>query len=277
MESTLSKHDLQNLISQYAQIELISHHTHTEIFKVSDKIGHLSALKVAVSTEGIAALKRESGILEQLQHPNIVALIRNKTEQDPAHLVLEYLEGQTIDEIIPAGPGLFWQNMEPLFLQLCDAIEMAHDFGILHLDLKPRNILLARGPLGSDVVKVIDFGIGSSQMTSEGGLTSLGTPGFAAPEQILHKQKNTPVDHRADIYALGAILGFLLSGSRLFEGDTKDAILNNQLHERLIYPETSELARHSEVSAIVKKCLAFDPSSRYQMVADLSDAVISAG
>ena len=268
---------LANLLGPAYQVEeKISEHQGSVLIKASDREGRSVAVKIAKNRTSAAGLKSEAEILMQLKHPNIVGLIKDGTNSDPAFIVLEYLDGQMFAEMVPSPQGLPWQNMEPIFLQLCDAIETAHDFGVFHLDLKPTNIFLARGTLEADVVKVIDFGIALNSLGNHPSRTnSLGTPGFAAPEQILRNQAETVPDHRADIYALGAILGFLLSGSRLFEGREKDVILKNQLHEKITIPQGSELAQESGVRTIVQKCLSFDPRDRYQNVAELSDDVVA--
>lgn len=166
----------------------------------------------------------EAGVLGRLKHPNTVRVFDYGLHEGQPFIAMEYIDGPTLaDEM--AGP------MEPLdavrlVRQLAAALDEAHEYGVVHRDLKPMNVLLARTRQGV-VAKVLDFGVASLANTDDRGPggTVLGTAAYMAPEQV----QGRPVDHRADLYALGVILYGLLTGARPYDVDSTRQMLRAHL------------------------------------------------
>ncbi len=178
-----------------------------------------TALKVMVDQPARAAelrerMAREAKTMARLTHPNIVQVHDFIQFEGGIALVMEYVEGRNLEQMIGREVGpIPHERALRLFNQLLQAVNYAHAKGVVHRDLKPSNVLVTT----DNVVKVTDFGIakvaGQSKLTRTG--TILGTPVYMAPEQILGKQ----VDHRADIYALGMTLYVMLAGRAPFDED----------------------------------------------------------
>jgi serine/threonine-protein kinase len=237
-----------------------------------------SALKVlaphAAGPEFVERFHREQHILASLDHPHITRLVDGGlSESGHPYLVMEYVEGEHLDVYCDSHKLSIAQRVE-LFLQVCGAVTYAHRNLIVHLDLKPSNILVNK----SGEVKLLDFGT-SKLVSTDSMLTTtvLATPAFASPEQL----RNEPVTTACDIYSLGAVLYDLLSGSRVAgsSGDYFDRALNEQEPKPLPDAVTESAANSRNVTAlklrqllrgdlttIVGKCLRARPKDRYTSV-----------
>lgn len=216
---------------------------------------------------------REARLLSQLSHPNIVGIIDfGHTEDGLVYMVMEYLIGATLDEVVPPVEGLGAPRIVHFMRQICTGVASAHRRKLVHRDLKPDNIFVTPST-GEETVKILDFGIartleaeGQPRLTQKGVL--MGTPGFLAPEQI----QSLDADARSDIYALGAILFYMATGRRPFSGDTPHAIFAQQVHHPpdIDADEFGDLLPFGEV---VLKAMQIDPDARYQTATELADAV----
>ncbi|MFT3775120.1 MAG: serine/threonine-protein kinase [Minicystis sp.] len=175
------------------------------------------------------------------------------------------------------GPMPF-PRLGKVVIQVCSSLAEAHQKGIVHRDVKPENVMLIRAKDGTDVAKVLDFGLAKlregadlNDVTSQGAI--VGTPYFMAPEQI----RGEPVDHRTDIYALGALMYRALTGHYPFNGPTPMSVFTKHLTEPPIPPalRAPELGIPVGASNIVLKALAKDPAERYQKVEDLQAALVA--
>jgi tRNA A-37 threonylcarbamoyl transferase component Bud32 len=182
--------------------------------------------------EAIARFEREARTAASIQHPNVVDVTDfGKSEEGVFFLVMEYVEGESLYQLLRREGTVSVQRAQMLLRQVSAGVEAAHDEGILHRDLKPANIFIVQrkkkeGTIaGDDLVKVGDFGLAKIISQSSSGLTSgsgpasrgiLGTPEYMAPEQM---QADATLDSRADIYALGAIAYHMLGGRPPFTGD----------------------------------------------------------
>lgn len=222
-------------------------------------------------------LINEISILEQLKHPNIVQMIAHKETHSNVYLILEYLNGTQLTEHTKHNVGLDFLQVEKICLQLCDALEMSHDLGILHLDIKPSNVMSTWSEL-FESYKLIDFGISTEMFEKKkASLPPWGTPGFVSPEQIFSSDKQVQIDRRADIYSVGCLMGFLLNGAGIFKGNTQSQILKSQLEQNISISDGSYLMKAPhQVKDIVIKCTEVDPSKRYQDIFELSDVIIEA-
>jgi len=186
-----------------------------------------------------------------------------------AYLVMEYLEGRSLAELIEGWAPLPLERITKIGVQIAEALNAAHLAGIVHRDLKPDNVFLCERDGDSDFVKILDFGIakfGVSQarLTQAGAI--FGTPAYMSPEQALGKA----TDGRTDIYALGVMLYEMASGTVPFEGETALAVLARHANEQ---PEALAVRKPGvspELEAIVHKCLQKDVDARYGSMAELA-------
>ncbi len=277
-----------------------------EVWRAEDtKLGREVALKVlpaefADDEERLSRFEREAKVLASLNHPNIAHLYGLETATPssasasapaPASdrsgkdgdadadvgpftfLVMELVEGDGLDEMIARGPVPV-EDAIPIALQIAEALEAAHEAGIVHRDLKPANVKIR----SDGTVKVLDFGL--AKAWDEGDATELslsptltrhataagvilGTAAYMSPEQARGK----PVDRRADIWAYGVVLWEMLTGRKLFGGDTVTDVLASVLKEA---PDLEALPADTPVALrrLVARCLEHDPRQRLQWIGD---------
>ncbi len=224
---------------------------------------------------------REARLLSQVSHPNVVGVIDfGNTEDGTAFLAMEYVTGPTLKVFAEERGGLHVSEIRTIMLQLCAAVQSAHDMHIVHRDLKPQNVIVADEREGQERIKLLDFGIGKSLSDGTQDFTNtnvvLGTPGYLAPEQIRNAKG---VDARADIYALGAILYFLVTGRNPYRGQQAAAILAHQLMEKPAPLQIEELHDPSAliIEPIIQRAMEVDPAVRYQTADELKLAIRSLG
>jgi serine/threonine protein kinase len=206
--------------------------------------------------------KNEAQALARLQHPNIVSLYDYVERPEGAYLILEYVEGMPLDDLIRTRTGpIPAARAVPLFAQVLHGFAYAHSQGIVHRDVKPANVMVADG----DVAKILDFGIaklvGSAnpQLTRTG--TKMGTVLYMSPEQVLGK----PVDARSDIYSLGLVLFEMLTGRPPYDpNSTEYAVLTQIVNEPLPDASTLYPGIPPDLVAIIAKATEKDPAKRFQ-------------
>ena len=193
-------------------------------------------------------------------------------------MVLEYLEGHNFGEEISRQGALPVGRVSRIICQMCDALTAVHEKGIVHRDLKPDNIFLVKRSSNPDFVKILDFGISKFKSSLDGksaNLTNtgatLGTPHFMAPEQA---EGRGEIDLRADIYALGGIMFYALSGRHPFDADTFLALMMKICTEPA--PSVRAHLPHlpAELEFAIARCLAKNPQERYQSCAELKAALL---
>ncbi|MDX2023077.1 MAG: ABC transporter substrate-binding protein [Deltaproteobacteria bacterium] len=220
---------------------------------------------------------REARLLSQLSHANIVHVYDcGNTEQGVFFLVMELLEGAPLHDVVPPNQGLPFTTALEIFKQICAGVQEAHRVGLVHRDLKPANVFLPRKADASLAVKVLDFGLArhitlDTHITRDGFM--LGTPGYAAPEQIT---ATAEPDARSDIYGLGAVLYFMLAGRNPFGGHTAQSIMARQLSAA---PDPLPAAPPEvpvPVQAVIFKALEANPQQRFASVAELWQALAAA-
>ncbi len=243
-------------------------------------LGRKIALKILpadVAADAVrhARFESEARAVAALNHPNIVTIFSVERQNDVHFITMEYVSGQTLTNLIPPGGMRIEQCLE-IAVPLVDAVSAAHQRGITHRDLKPDNVMVTE----EGRVKVLDFGLakllpGFADPTEETALLPrhsktvvgqvLGTVAYMSPEQAEGKA----VDHRSDIFSLGAMLHELLTGQRPFVGDTHASIVSSILRDAP--PAVTELnpTQPADVARIVKRCLAKAASRRYQTAIDL--------
>ncbi|MCC6810984.1 MAG: ABC transporter substrate-binding protein [Deltaproteobacteria bacterium] len=221
---------------------------------------------------------REAKSLAGLKHPNIVEFYDcGQMENGQLYMAMEYLYGQTLDQLVRAQGPLPLELVTSLITQICYAVSAAHAAKVVHRDLTPMNILLAKMPgAAEEVVKLVDFGIAKSadsgtQITQTGIV--MGTPGYLAPEQITGESQ---VDPRSDVYAAGAVLYYMLAGKRPYVAPSPQATLAKQLMEPPEPLETEVLNLPNAIKPVVYRALAKKPAERYQNAEELLNAFLGA-
>lgn len=210
-----------------------------------------------------ARLLREALALSTARHPGVVsALDAGETEDGTPYLVLELLEGRSLEGILAVRRRIGAAEVAWLGAALCDALASAHQRGIIHRDMKPSNVFVARDDQGQEVVKLFDFGVArmptetNNKLTREGAL--LGTPEYMAPEQLLARE----VDGRTDLWALGITLYECLAGVVPFEGNFGEVLL--KVCTEPLTPLRQKVAEiPPEFAAAIERALAREPDARY--------------
>ncbi|MBI1269839.1 protein kinase [bacterium] len=238
------------------------------------------ALKVLkpdkLKDEHLVRLHREAKAICQLKHSNIIDVYDFIITGDNIPvLAMEFVKGRELFEIVEQTGPLSQDKAIPIFLQLANALAYAHARKILHRDLKPQNVLIENLEEESPRVKIFDFGIAKISDIDDDSITRsgfiVGTPAYMSPEQA----KNESVDARSDIYSLGCLMFFTLTGKPPFKGGNMVETLNMQIKARA--PKLKELnsskSYSEEIEALVAKCLMKAPEDRFPSMEELEKAL----
>ncbi len=226
----------------------------------------------------MARFEQEVQMTSQLTHPNTIALYDyGRTPEGIFYYAMEYLEGLTLDKLVKNyGPQPECRVIS-ILCQVCGSLAEAHGIGLVHRDIKPANIFLTRRGGLPDFVKVLDFGLvkaraGQGQVELTMAEATLGTPLYMSPEAVEHSNS---VDARSDLYSLGAVGYFLVTGQPLFDCATLGEVLMHQVKhlpakpsERLGKPVSPELEN------LLMRCLAKKPADRPASARELADALM---
>ena len=202
----------------------------------------------------------------QMSHENIVKMLSVGIDGDMRYIVMEYIEGQTLKDVIRRDGRISPGVAVRYALKILAALDHAHKMGIVHRDIKPQNILVDR----SGIVKVADFGIARLVNAATGTIsdtnTALGSVHYVSPEQA----SGLPTDNRSDLYSLGVVLYEMLTGVVPFNGETAVAVALKQVKE----PPRSMRSVHRDITRgldeVVMKALEKDPAARYQSAAEMA-------
>ena len=263
-----------------------------EVFQARDtRLNRDVAVKVlpkdfASDTDRLRRFEQESKTLAALNHPNILTIHDAGVHEGAPYLVSELLEGKTLREEMNGG-ALPVRKATEFALQIAHGLAAAHGKGVIHRDLKPENIFVTK----EGRVKILDFGLAKLRSnpkseirnpkspeastvridppnTTEPGLV-LGTPAYMSPEQV----RGEPADHRADIFAFGAVVYEMLSGTRAFRRDTPVASMNAVLSEEPPELSASNANIPPLLERLVQRCLEKQPDDRFQSAKDLAFAI----
>ena len=228
----------------------------------------------------LARFEREVTLTARLTHPNTVAIYDyGRTPEGIFYYAMEYLEGGDLDDLVtyagplPPGRAVF------LLEQVCRALAEAHAAGLVHRDLKPANVLVCERGGEGDVAKVVDFGLvkdlhaveTAPKLTAD--LAIAGTPLYMAPESIAGAVNASPA---SDLYALGAVAFFLLTGEPVFSGGSIVEICAHHLHSTPQAPSLRRPGLSPALDAVVLRCLAKKPDERHRSVGELRAALLEA-
>jgi len=220
---------------------------------------------------------REAEAASRLQHPNTITIYDfGKTELGVPYIVLEYLEGRDLRQVLESEWPFPLERTLHVAIQVCKSLLDAHDKGLIHRDLKPSNVLLVKRDDDEDFAKVFDFGLvkfrDEDQDLTQAGIF-LGSPRFTFPEALDSK---SVVDHRADIYATGTLLYTMVAGRPPFSGEAM-AVLSAHLHEtpQPMHEMDPKARSCPALELVVARCLRKDPADRYQSMRELQGALRS--
>ena len=252
-----------------------------QVWQATDtQLGRQVALKIlpdafAADPDRLARFKREAQILASLNHPNIAAIYGIEESEGTRALVLELVEGPTLADHIAQG-AMPIEDALPIARQIAEALEAAHEAGVIHRDLKPANIKVR----DDGTVKVLDFGLAKAldptpegdpsqsptltAMASQAGVI-MGTVAYMSPEQVY----GAALDPRSDLFSLGVVLYQLATGRLPFTGKTSAALVDQMLHRAPTPPGQLNAAVPAELERIITKALEKDCRLRYQTASDL--------
>lgn len=226
---------------------------------------------LAADPEFVRRFEGEAAAVARLRHPNIVQVYDFNHDDDVYYMVLEYVPGETLqDKLRTLNRDRRLLPLDQIMatsITLSEAVQYAHDQGMIHRDLKPANVMIT--PENEAVL--MDFGIakivGGENLTATGAM--IGTVAYMSPEQIRGQRP----DHRADIYALGVILFEITSGRRPFEGDSAPSTMMMHLTEPV--PDLRQINQNIPLPLVqvIEKSLAKDPNQRYQTASELAAAL----
>jgi eukaryotic-like serine/threonine-protein kinase len=262
------------LISHYRVVEKIGRGGWGEVFLAEDVIlGRRVALKFLMTEENAhRQLLAEARSAASLDHPYICKVFETGEYEGKPFIVMEFLEGETLSQLLKSGPTPLFQAMN-IAIEICEALAEAHSKGMVHCDLKPSNIMITR----SGHVKLMDFGLARSNVRVEPPgdeetrtMSPLGriegTPSYMAPEQARGQYLNA----RTDIFAFGVVLFEMVSGTHPFRGATRADTIAAILHQA-----PPEIAAPAALKEILRRALAKDPAERYDSARALASDLAS--
>lgn len=230
--------------------------------------------KMSENAEFVERFYKEGKAAARLGHNNIVQAIDVGSTPDGFHFfVMEYVEGKTLYDFMqppPVGEGRSFSENEALdiMIQITDALCHAHERGLIHRDVKPKNILLTN----EGVAKLTDLGLARDVDDKRAAETeagkAYGTPYYISPEQI---RGEVDIDFRADIYSLGATFYHMVTGKPPFDGETPTAVMHKHLKQPLTPPDHLNTALSAGVGEIIEYCMAKNRDERYHSTSDLLD------
>ncbi|HYQ29961.1 MAG TPA: serine/threonine-protein kinase [Polyangiaceae bacterium] len=237
--------------------------------------------KLANRKDLTSRFRREARAMSQLTHPNTVKVfVYGELEEDGSlYIVMEMLEGKNLNQAVRKDGPIPVERAIPILIQVCGALQEAHELGIVHRDLKPENIFLSKQGGIADYPKVLDFGLakvterqmqpGSIILTQEGMV--FGTPEFMSPEQAQGKT----LDARSDIYSLAVILYEVLTGKLPFSAKSPMEYIQKHVTEAIIplSERVPERRFPKELDEVLSRALSKKPEQRYQTAAEFAEAL----
>lgn len=237
-------------------------------------LGKVVALKMMqaacqIDAQTLQRFQKEAKVTLELCHPNVVMVREFGTTADECpYIVMDFLEGQSLEKMIRSGKTRDKAVYLNLALQIADGMAHAHLKRVIHRDLKTSNVFVVGESEQDYCAKVVDFGIAKLMSDSETGLTRtgeiVGTPHYISPEQAMGQQ----VDERSDIYSFGCILYEMCSGAPPFQGDNMLCVMTQHVHA-----EPAQGVVPDDIWGVIQRCLAKNPLDRYQSFEQVSEDI----
>jgi serine/threonine protein kinase len=263
-----------NVVGNYKIVEKIGEGGMGSVFKGIDMMLEREvAIKVlrpelAGQPEIVERFRSEAVTLARLNHPKIATLYSFFRHRDDFMMVMEFVPGQTLGDVIVNRGALKWSDAIPMICQALEGIDHAHSLGIVHRDVKPANMMLT----ASGTVKVMDFGIarvlGTARMTRAGHL--IGTIEYMSPEQV----KGQHTDARSDIYSSGIVLYELLTGRVPFSSDSEFDLMRSQIEEPPPPPRVFAKTIPEAIELAILRALAKNPGERFETAGEFREALL---
>ena len=228
------------------------------------------------SDEMIARFEREVQLASSISHPNVVEIYDYGHADGAFYYAMEYLDGINLAQLVEREGAVTVARTLHILRQICAGLAAAHAAGLVHRDIKPENIMISRRAGDDDSVKILDFGLVKSTTREHSrnltrSLRILGTPLYMAPERL---QNPADADARADIYAVGAVAYYMLTGKKMFESEDDLGLSSRILNEEP--PRVSQVAAQPipvELDLLIQACLEKKREDRPQRVTDLLEAL----
>ncbi|MBM4036170.1 MAG: serine/threonine protein kinase, partial [Planctomycetes bacterium] len=262
-------------LGNYTIVEEISRGAMGVVYKARQHhLDRIVALKVLLAGEmateaQVARFRREAQAAARLRHPAIVPIHEVGVFEGKHFYTMDYIKGRDLSDLIRSGAVTTRRALD-IAAQVADALDYAHNRGVIHRDIKPSNIMID----AEDRVHIMDFGL-AKQLDSDTKFTrtgtTIGTPAYMPPEQA--SGESARVDHRADIYSLGAVLYEMLTARPPFSGDTMMNTLMKVMNDEPVPPKRLNPRIHRDIQTIVLKAMEKTPERRYASMRDLAEDI----
>jgi serine/threonine protein kinase len=234
-------------------------------------LGRTVAVKIltdqlAADDRFLARFRREARSVASLNHPNIVSIFDTGEDGDTHFIVMEYVEGRTVAELLDVESPFAVDRAVAITAAVARALQAAHERGVIHRDVKPGNIMLTPNGL----VKVMDFGIARASGDEAHTGFILGSASYLSPEQAA----GDAIDGRCDLYSLGCVLYEMLTGRPPFNGDSPLAVAYKHLHEEPLPPSRLRSGVTPQLDGVVVRAMAKAPARRFGSAAEMGDALM---
>lgn len=275
--------DFPKLDERFEVIEELGAGGMGRVFKVRDlTLDKLLAIKVlkqdlANDATALKRFEKEAEAAAALSHPNLISIYNHgTTAEGESYLVMDYLEGPSLAEVIEKKEKLGTERLLDIFIQICDGLAHAHKAGVIHRDVKPTNIILTKSDSGKDLVKIVDFGIArvmdasvreTHDLTQTGEV--FGSPQYMSPEQCL----GLLLREQSDIYSLGCTLYETITGNPPFAGSNPIQLVVKHINDDVegFSREHLDSKQKKQLETVTLKCLAKEMDDRYGSVEALKE------
>jgi len=220
---------------------------------------------MSMDPDFVEIFRNEAKIIAQLNHPHIVKVYDIEERYRTIFIIMEYLEGTTLKDIVINGPKLSAKKILDITIQACLGLEYAHKHGIIHQDINPRNIFIK----SDGQVKIIDFGLACNRGCIDPNFLFPGTIYYIAPEQI----RGDPIDERTDIYSLGITVYEMITGQPPLSSDNMKEMINWHLDEDIPDTRSTIPDLPDELHTFLMRTIRRDPASRYKNVSEILDVL----
>ena len=264
------------LSSRYEIIEQVGVGGMSYVYKAYDtKEKQIVAIKVlkdelSIDEEFVKKFKSEAIACKDIKHKNVISAYDVVDDDNMHYIVMEYVEGITLNKYINKKGHLSNEETIEIALQIANGIRAAHNRGIIHRDIKPQNIVIN----SRNEVKITDFGIARAITSTTKNISVIGTVHYISPEQV----RNTQVDFRSDIYSFGCTIYEMITGVVPFEGDTPLEIIISHLRKNIETPSQKNKDIYKSIEKIILKSTRIPQCERYQnmneMIGDLEQALV---